>query len=584
MKNWAGNLTYAAYARPTAGLGRGGAGADRGRRSHSAARNAPLLQPRRRLRRRRCSRRSTSIASSRSATRRSPSRPAFATESSAPCSQEHGLALANLASLPHISVGGAIATGTHGSGVGNASLAAAVSALEIVGADGSIRRLRRGDDDFDGAVVGLGALGLVVRVSLDVVPAFELRQYVFEDLPGRAVDADLYEILAGGYSVSLFTSWTERGVDQVWVKTTESLAGQPSYFGATPADSPRNPVPGANWENCTEQLGSPGPSGERLPHFRLGFTPSSGAELQSEYVVAREHGARRRPRATPPRPDRLAAPARLGDPGGRRGHAVAEPVLRAGQHRVPLHLEAARRRGARRAAAGRSALPPFGARPHWGKLFAMSAEELEAVYPRLPAFRQASGEARPRGNFGNAFSRALRLSGRRRTSSGFGPSRPASPRSSPSIAATSARLELEVEELEVLPDPRRRHRLREDDVPALDVPAKDDLRRRFAEPARRSRPAPGRRAPCPARSAPRPRSRSRAPCRTRRPPGCGSTGAARPGSPPARRPSRRRGARDAQPGSSRRRSTAPGRPAGTPRASSRSTRSRRRRASAAASG
>ncbi len=318
--------------------------------------------------------------------------------------QQHGRALSNLASLPHISVGGAIATGTHGSGVRNASLAAAVSALEIIGPDGSIRRLRRGDDDFDASVVGLGALGLVVRVSLDLVPAFALRQYVFENLAWSSVDADLYDILAGGYSVSLFTSWTERGVDQVWVKTTESLGGQPSYFGATPADSPRNPVPGANWENSTEQLGSPGPSGERLPHFRLGFTPSSGAELQSEYVVPREHGS-----------DAIRELRRLGP--------ILSPLLLVSEIRAiaadtlwlspfyeqdsiafhftwkPLGDEVVRALPLVEAA-----LRPFGARAHWGKLFTMPAADVEAVYPRLPAFRHLRAKLDPTGTFSNAFS------------------------------------------------------------------------------------------------------------------------------------------------------------------------------------
>ena len=142
----------------------------------------------------------------------------------------------------HISVGGAIATGTPVRRP-NPSLVAAVSALDLVCADGSIRSLRRGDADFDGAVVGLGALGLVARMSLDVVPAFELRQYVFEELPWQAVDANLDEILAGGYSVSLFTTWTELGVEQVWVKTSEDLGRRSSYFGARPATVPRNRFP-----------------------------------------------------------------------------------------------------------------------------------------------------------------------------------------------------------------------------------------------------------------------------------------------------------------------------------------------------
>ena len=317
--------------------------------------------------------------------------------------REHGLALANMASLPHISVGGAIATGTHGSGVRNQSLAAAVSALDLVQADGSIRRLERGADDFDGAVVGLGALGLVARVTLDVVPAFELRQYVFDELPWAAVDSRLDEILAGGYSVSLFTSWTARGVDQVWVKTTEALDPHASYFGATPASAPRNPVPGAQPENSTEQLGAPGPSDERLPHFRLDFAPSSGAELQSEYVVAREHGAEAM------RELRLL------------GHVIS-PLLLVSEIRAvaadtlwlspfyardgiafhftwkPLGAEVL-------AVLPRieAALAPYRARPHWGKVFVSSPQELEALYPKLPAFRQLRQRLDSAGTFDNDF-------------------------------------------------------------------------------------------------------------------------------------------------------------------------------------
>ena len=315
---------------------------------------------------------------------------------------EHGLAVANLASLPHISVGGAIATGTHGSGMHNPSLSAAVSALELVGADGSIRSLRRGDDDFDGVVVGLGALGLLARVTLDVVPAFELRQYVFETLPWGAVDASLDEILAGGYSISLFTTWTELGVEQVWVKTSEELGPEP-YFGARPATEPRNPVPDASSENSTAQLGVPGPSGERLPHFRLGFAPSRGDELQSEYVVPREHGA-----------DALRELRRLGP--------ILSPLLLISEIRtvaadalwlspfcardgIAFHftwkpLEAEVLAVLRRIEA---ALSPFGARPHWGKLFVSSAEELAALYPKLPAFRQLRERLDPDGTFRNEF-------------------------------------------------------------------------------------------------------------------------------------------------------------------------------------
>jgi len=316
----------------------------------------------------------------------------------------HGVALRNFASLPHISVGGAIATSTHGSGARNQSLAGSVSALELITADGSIRRLRRGDSEFDGAVVSLGALGLVARVSLDVVPAFDLRQYVFEQLPWSAVEANLDAILAGGYSVSLFTTWDEPAVGTAWVKTSDALDGQ-SYFGAPPATEARNPVPGAHPENATEQLGASGPSYDRLPHFRLEFTPSSGDELQTEYIVPREHGA--------------AAISAL------RGLSSAmSPLLYVGEIRaiaadtlwlspfyeqdsVAFHFTWQPRTAKVLALLPQieSALAPFRMRPHWGKLFVGSPAALEAVYPKLPAFRRLVHELDGGGKFRNAFLR-----------------------------------------------------------------------------------------------------------------------------------------------------------------------------------
>jgi alditol oxidase len=315
--------------------------------------------------------------------------------------ESHGLALPNLASLPHVSVGGAIATGTHGSGARNQSLAAGVASLELVCADGSIRPLSRGHEDFDGAVVSLGALGLVARVSLDVVPAFVLRQYVFEQLPWATVETDLDAILESAYSVSLFTLWDEPAVGEVWVKTTEQLSS--SYFGATPATQPRHPIPGADSENCTEQLGAPGPSGERLPHFRLGFTPSGGDELQSEYVVPRRHGAgavrelRRLARAVSPllltSEIRAIAADKLWLSPFHEQDSVAfhftwKPLLEDVLNVLP-EIE--------------SALEPFGARPHWGKLFVRSGEALEEVYPKLPDFRRLLQKLDGGGKFRNEF-------------------------------------------------------------------------------------------------------------------------------------------------------------------------------------
>jgi xylitol oxidase len=200
--------------------------------------------------------------------------------------QIHGFALHNLASLPHISVAGAVATATHGSGNGNGNLSTAVSALQIVQADGVVTTLGRQDGAFDGAVVGLGALGVVTELTLDVLPTFDVAQSVYKDLSFDALLANFDEISSLGYSVSLFTNWD---LADVWVKQVRGQTFPEQVFGALPATHPMHPLAGMPTENCTPQLGEFGPWHQRLPHFRMEFTPSNGEELQSEYFVPREH-------------------------------------------------------------------------------------------------------------------------------------------------------------------------------------------------------------------------------------------------------------------------------------------------------
>jgi xylitol oxidase len=196
-----------------------------------------------------------------------------------------GVALHNLASLPHISVAGAVATATHGAGDTNGNLATAVAGLDIVTSGGEIIEASKGKPDFDGLVVGLGALGAVTRITLDVEPAYEVRQRVFEGLSWEALFEHFDEIISCGYSVSVFTRWAE-SVDQIWVKsrvTEESERVERNLFGAVAATVDRHPIPELDAAPCTPQLGRPGLWSDRLPHFRMGFTPSSGEELQSEY-------------------------------------------------------------------------------------------------------------------------------------------------------------------------------------------------------------------------------------------------------------------------------------------------------------
>src|SRR6202162_1283084 len=206
-----------------------------------------------------------------------------------------GFALHNLASLPHISVAGACSTATHGSGEKNVNLATAVSALEIVTAAGDVVKLSRKADGevFRGAVVGLGALGVITRITLDIQPTYTMRQYVYEDLPLDQMKEHFEDIQSSGYSVSLFTDWQKRRINELWIKSRvgegQAFAAPREFFDAKLANRNLHPIVELSAENCTEQMGVPGPWYERLPHFRMGFTPSAGKELQSEYFVPRQH-------------------------------------------------------------------------------------------------------------------------------------------------------------------------------------------------------------------------------------------------------------------------------------------------------
>jgi xylitol oxidase len=315
-----------------------------------------------------------------------------------------GYALHNLASLPHISVAGAIATGTHGSGDHNGNLATAVTALEFVTGSGELVTVSRDTTpDFAGMVVGLGALGLVTRVTLEIQPIFAVRQDVFENLPWSRVLADFDTVTAAAYSVSLFTDWSGDTVEQAWLKSREPFEARTEFFGGTPATTARHPLPGIAGSTCTEQLGVWGPWHDRLAHFRLAFQPSNGAELQSEYLLPREHAAAAiqamRDLSSVITPLLLVSEVRtiaaddlwLSANYGRAGialHFTWKPEQEAVE-KVLVLIEAA--------------LAPFAARPHWGKLFQLGAAELAPLYPKFTEFRQLAERMDPQHTFRNDF-------------------------------------------------------------------------------------------------------------------------------------------------------------------------------------
>ncbi|GAB3189073.1 D-arabinono-1,4-lactone oxidase [Nesterenkonia suensis] len=334
----------------------------------------------------------------------------------APTLHAQGFALNNLASLPHISVAGAVATGTHGSGDRVGTLASAVRAVEIMSPDGSIHSLRRGDPDFDGAVVNLGALGAVLTVELDLEPTYQIAQTVLEAPHWDAMLQNLDAVTRLGRSVSIFTTWGRTDIaDQIWIKAavpaevsdaeTDALV---ETLGAHRATEKRHPLPGVSPESCSEQLGHPGPWFERLPHFQLAFTPSAGAELQTEYLV--------------PRRDAIAAIEAV------RGLADRiSPLLQANEVRTmcgddlwlsPAHAEDTvglhftwhpQQDAVLALLPDLEAALPDSARPHWGKLFTFPAEAIQTRFPRWEDFARLRQRFDPEGVLRNEFLASLGL-------------------------------------------------------------------------------------------------------------------------------------------------------------------------------
>lgn len=316
--------------------------------------------------------------------------------------EARGLALHNLGSLPHISVAGACSTGTHGSGDTNQPLADAVNALTFVDASGELVTLTREDDDFAGSVVSLGALGVTVSLTLDVQPSYQVSQVVYDGLPVERLSSDFAEVMGSAYSVSAFTDWVDPDV-MVWRKQRGHEPIPTEWLGAKVADGPRHPIKTMPADYATQQGGVPGPWNERLPHFRLEFTPSNGDELQSEYFVPRERAAEAF--------DVLRALGNQFAPviqvSEVRTIAADELWLSPSQGRdtVALHFTWIQDEELVRpvVVALEEALAPLDARPHWGKVFAADAATLAERYPRVKDFIALAAKYDPVGKFRNPY-------------------------------------------------------------------------------------------------------------------------------------------------------------------------------------
>lgn len=320
---------------------------------------------------------------------------------------EQGYALPNLASLPHITVVGACATATHGSGLNNGNLSTSVSALKFVNAAGELVTLSRQNDpeQFQAAVVGLGAFGIVTSITLDLIPSFDVKQVIYRNLPMSTLKDHFGGIQARGYSVSLFTDWANQNINEVWIKSlvNDHNRMEEELFGAPAATENLHPVEAQSAENVTQQLGVPGPWYDRLPHFKMGFQPSVGKELQSEYFVPIAHAY-----------EAMMAIEQLHDQITPHLFVSEIRTIQADnlwmstcykQQSVAFHFT-----WKQDIAVIMDLLPlieqqlaPFQPRPHWGKLFTMPAAAFKSLYPKLEDFKQFIRQHDPEGKFGNGF-------------------------------------------------------------------------------------------------------------------------------------------------------------------------------------
>jgi xylitol oxidase len=326
--------------------------------------------------------------------------------------QQRGWALHNLGSLPHISIGGATATGTHGSGIANGSLATAVAAIEFVDASGNLVTVSRADPDFAGYVVGLGGYGVVVRLTLDIEPTFQVRQDVYRGLPWDVVLADFDVVAAAAYSVSLFTDWCGPTLEQSWLKTRlgDGPGEMPAtWLGAVRSSRSDARLVEATSDNLTAQAGRPGPWSQRLPHFRFDTGPSNGNEIQSEYFVDRR--------------DAAGALTALRDLGDRLAPYLLVSELRTvaadelwlspayARNTLAIHFTWRNRPDAVRAILVdvEQVLADFDPRPHWGKFHRLDAARIAARYPRFAQAVDLFERLDPAGTFSNAHLERLGL-------------------------------------------------------------------------------------------------------------------------------------------------------------------------------
>ena len=234
-----------------------------------------------------------------------------------------------------------------------------------------------------------------------------MTQVVYLNLPMQALEKNMLAVLSSGYSVSLFTNWANRNISEVWLKDrAENSATKtilPEFYGAKAATENVHPVIAQSAETVTDQMGIPGPWYERMPHFKMGFKPSTGKELQTEYFVGIEHAyeammaiEKLHEKITPhlfiteirtvKADDFWMSPCYKKD--SVTFHFTWKQEIQEVNALIPL-VEAA--------------LAKFSPRPHWAKIFTMPPTVLQSRIEKLADFKELLLKYDPNSKFRNEF-------------------------------------------------------------------------------------------------------------------------------------------------------------------------------------
>jgi len=313
-----------------------------------------------------------------------------------------------MGSLPHISLAGAYATGTHGSGDTNQMLSSSLKAFSFIDAKGELIHYGIGDENFDACRLGLGSYGLWVSVTLHVVPTYQIRQDVYRQIPWESFYEDPKLGTSAGYSVSLFTKWGGAKIDQLWAKSMIGDLQPPAtlYGQSAEGNSLVELAPGVG-ANLTQQGGVPGPWLDRLPHFRLDATPSAGNEIQTEYFLNRDAAIEAMREinkiSSLINPTLVISEIRT----IAQDSAWLSPMKQ--EDKIALHFTWKNERQSVSKAVDlvERALAPFAPIPHWGKVHHFDERRLALRHEKLSEARATFDSLDPAGKFSSEYLRIL---------------------------------------------------------------------------------------------------------------------------------------------------------------------------------